>query len=338
MPVSTFVPPVSAARLLRQVKAPCLLIGHLPNIRYCTGLNVSAGYLLAEKRGFTLFVDARYSENAVRHLGSGMRVADPKTLGKYIKNLKKCGIEAEHVSVDAFGKWERQFKNTKFVQSVGAVEHFRRVKSERELACIRAACGITLGILKKIPSWLKPGVTEKDVAWKIAEAAHKAGADGMAFESIVGFGKHTSSPHHRPTDAKFKTGDLVQIDMGAAVGGYCSDYSRVYFTGKPTPQQAKAYRILSRVQRASMKRVRAGVTNHALDKEAREELEKHGYGIDRFPHALGHGVGLDIHDGVVLSGRAPKTTLKKGEVITIEPGLYFPGEFGMRIEDTVIVA
>jgi Xaa-Pro dipeptidase len=337
MSASLSFPPVSAARILQRAKTPCLLVSHLTNIRYCTGLELSAGFLLVEKRGFTLYVDARYSENAARKLGKAIRIGDPKALPAYLKTLKRCGFEAGHVPVAQYGEWKTKFKNTKFVQTVDVVEEFRRYKSAAELQSVRKACAITKDILRKVPSFLRRGVTEREVARRIADAAYEAGAESMAFDTIVGFGANTSQPHHRSTDAVFRAGDMVQIDMGVKVGGYCSDYSRVYFTKKPTVEQATVYRILSRVQRTMMTRVRAGVTNHALDAEARAMLAKHGYGIEHFSHALGHGVGLDIHDGIVLSGRVPETTLRKGEVVTIEPGLYFAGKWGMRIEDTVIV-
>lgn len=337
MPATPFSPPATAARILQHAQAPSLLVGHLPNIRYCTGLELSAGFLLVEKRGFTLFVDARYSENAAKKLGRSMRIGDPKTLPDLLKKTKVIGFEAEHIPVAQFSSWKTKYKNTKFVQTTGVIEEFRRTKSAAELRCVRKACAITKEILLRIPSYLTRGVTERDVAWRIAEAAHRAGAGGMAFETIVGFGKNTSQPHHRPDATVLRAGDIVQIDMGVTVGGYCSDYSRVYFTRRPTAEQAKVYSVLSRVQRTMCKRVRAGVTTHALDAEARGMLAEHGYGTEHFPHALGHGVGLDIHEGVVLSGRGPAITLKKNEVVTIEPGLYFPGKWGMRIEDTVIV-
>lgn len=337
MPATPFSPPATAARILRQAKAPCLLIGHLPNIRYCTGLELSAGFLLVEKRGFTLFVDARYSENAAKKLGLSIRIGDPKKLPDILKKLRSCGVEADHVPVSQFSNWKSKYKNTKFVQTTDVVEEFRRVKSVVELKNVRKACAITKQILLRVPSYLARGVTERDVAWRIAEAAHKAGAGGMAFDTIVGFGKNTSQPHHRPTDAVLQAGDMVQIDMGVTIDGYCSDYSRVYFTRRPTAEQAKVYGVLSRVQRHMVRQVRMGVTTHALDAEARGMLAEHGYGNEQFSHALGHGVGLDIHEGVVLSSRGPAATLRKNEVVTIEPGLYFPGKWGMRIEDTVIV-
>lgn len=195
---------------------------------------------------------------------------------------------------------------------------------------------MTRTILTRVPSLLKRGVTEKNLAWQIRILAHESGADDMAFDTIVAFGEHTSRPHHRPTDRKLVRGDIVQIDMGVRVKGYCSDMSRVYFTGKKTPEQSAAFSALRDVVAQCKMRCRAGARNRSLDAYARAVLKRHGFGPE-FTHGLGHGVGLDIHEGISLSRRAPPMTLRAGEVVTIEPGLYFPGKWGMRLEDTVLV-
>lgn len=337
MPPRNSMPPVSAATLLSSAGVDALLVSHLTNIRYLTGLQLSAGFLLARRSGFTLFVDARYSENARAMLRGRMRICDIDALPSALKALPVCGVESEHVTLEKYRKWKTSFKSTKFVQTVGILAQARRVKAAHELQAIRTACRITRKVLSDIPSFLRPGLSERQLAWRITEACHRLGAEGMAFDTIVAFGAHTARPHHRPTDAVVRKGDLVQIDMGAAWGGYCSDFSRVYFTGEPTRLQRQTYDVLSRVQRSMMRRTKAGITNRQLDALAREQLGRHGFTTADFPHALGHGVGLDIHDGIVLSGKAPEVTLQKNEVVTIEPGLYFPGKWGMRIEDTVIV-
>lgn len=158
----------------------------------------------------------------------------------------------------------------------------------------------------------------------------------MAFDTIVGFGEHTSRPHHHPTDRALRKGDIVQIDLGLKIDGYCSDMSRVFYTGTKTSRQAKAYRALLEAKKTAEKMVKPGVDVRALDQAARRVLKKHGFGKE-FCHALGHGLGLDIHEAPTISGKSKPYRLKKDEVITIEPGLYFPGEWGMRIEDTMIV-
>ncbi|MDP6561596.1 MAG: M24 family metallopeptidase, partial [Candidatus Peribacteraceae bacterium] len=142
--------------------------------------------------------------------------------------------------------------------------------------------------------------------------------------------------HHHPTSRKLKKGHIVQIDVGAKVNGYCADQSKIFFTAKKTPLQKKVYSALDRAKSESIKAIKPGVTNHKLDQIARSILKKEGL-EQYFTHSLGHGVGLDIHEGASLSQKAKKTKLLKNEIITIEPGVYIPGKFGMRLEDEVIV-
>jgi Xaa-Pro aminopeptidase len=158
----------------------------------------------------------------------------------------------------------------------------------------------------------------------------------MAFPTIVGFGENTAFPHHHPTTRRLKRGDIVQIDLGVKAGGYCSDYSRVFFTAKPTAEQRKALLALKRAKAAAEQLIRVGMENRVLDLKAREVLAS--FGIEKaFTHALGHGVGLEIHEGLSISKKAKRKKLLKNEVITIEPGVYFPGKWGMRVEDTIVV-
>jgi Xaa-Pro aminopeptidase len=220
---------------------------------------------------------------------------------------------------------------------VGVVEEFRRAKDEEELRQIRRAHRVTREILRRIPSALKVGITEEQLARRLAIWALELGADGLSFDPIVAFGTHTSHPHHTPTSRSLRKGHLVQIDVGAKVHGYCADMSQVFFTAKPTVQQRLVYDVLCGVQKRAMAAAKAGVTNHALDRLARDVFKKAGM-EQAFPHALGHGVGLEIHEGVTLSGKREKMTLLKNEVITIEPGVYFEVKFGMRVEEMVYVS
>lgn len=212
----------------------------------------------------------------------------------------------------------------------------RRSKSLTELSDIKRACRITLSILKNMPRLLRYGTTERGVAQKIEALALKSGAESMAFPSIVAFGENTAFPHHHPTERRLRRGDIVQIDMGVKVNGYCSDYSRVYFTGTPTAEQRKALLALKRAKAAAEELVRSGGDNRLIDRKAREALAS--FDLEKaFTHALGHGVGLEIHEGLSISKKAKRKKLLKNEVITIEPGVYFPGQWGMRVEDTIVV-
>lgn len=321
---------------LRELPVSAILISNLTNIRYLTGVDVSSGLLLVGPRRTVLFVDSRYTEVASSRAESRFTVAPPTDLTMQISPFPKIGYEADDVTVARLQRWKTQFKNKKLVQTNGLVEGLRRIKDTNDLETLTAACTLTKKALSRIPSMLRYGMTERQLALELFVYCMKNGAERMAFETIVGFGENTSKPHHKPTSRKLKKGDIVQIDMGAMIDGYCSDYSRVYFTGQPTPVQVKAYSALKEAKKSAEKLLKVGVLNTALDAEARRVLKLHGYDKE-FSHSLGHGVGMDIHEGTTLSMKAPPTKLLKNEVVTIEPGLYFAGKWGMRLEDTRIV-
>ena len=327
----------SPKAILRAANVPAFLVSDLTNIRYLTGLQASAGSLLVSASGYELFLDGRYLEAAKSAVRRGIKLRPAAAFVDRLKTVRRIGIESESVTLQRFGIWQKKFKNTKFVQTAGVVAAFRRAKQVDERKNIRVACVMTKKVLAKIPSWLKSGITERELAWKIDTACRTLGADGMAFETIVGFGESTARPHHHPTDRKLGKKDIVQIDMGAAFRGYASDYSRVFFIAKPTAEQAKALKAVQAAKRSAERLIRIGASTRSLDRAARETLRTFGFDKE-FCHALGHGLGLDIHEGVTISEKAPDLKILKNEVITVEPGLYFDGRFGIRLEDTIIVS
>lgn len=321
---------------LRELPVSAVLISNLTNIRYITGIQASTALFLVTQKEAVLFVDSRYSEMALKRAESGITVADPTELKAYISRFTSIGYESDYITVSRLERWKTQFKNKKYVQIKGLIEGLRRIKDDNEIETLTEACAITKKALSRVTALLRYGMTERDLALALYVYCMRHGAEGMAFETIVGFGENTSRPHHMPTNRKLKKGDIVQVDMGAMYGGYCSDYSRVYFTAPPSPKQKKAYAALKEAKKAAEKLLRPGVLNTSLDEEARRVLKLHGYDKE-FSHSLGHGVGMDIHEGTTLSMKAPPMKLCKNEVVTIEPGLYFAGTFGMRLEDTRIV-
>jgi len=328
--------PARAGNLLRAAETSAFLIAHPVHIGYLTGVQLSSGFLLASKKGFFLFVDDRYREAADRDARRGVAVRHYDALQGMMTKVRTCGFECEHVSVARLARWRKHFPNTKFVQTDGVIEEFRRSKEPEELLALARARRITTELLRRVPSALRGGCTERSLAWKLAVWAQELGADRLAFDPIVAFGTHTSSPHHHPTTRPLKKGHIVQVDVGAVYRGYCGDRSAVYFTAKPTPLQQKIHAALQEAKAAGEARLAPGRTNHEADRAARAVLKR--YGIDQyFTHALGHGIGLEVHEGVTLSQRSPERKFLKNEVVAIEPGVYFPGRFGMRIEDTVVI-
>lgn len=323
------------SQLLTYAKVPFLLVTDLNNIRYLTGISLSSGILLVTPKAYKLYVDPRYTELASKAQKGHLKACDRADLPRDMEKVPECGFEEHHVTMATMRRWKALLKKTKFVRTEDAVEHFRRQKDSTEIRLMRKAIAITQELMTMVPTLLKPGMTERGVAWILEARARELGAEKFSFEPIVAFGPHTSRPHHRAGDRKLKKGDLVQIDIGVFYKGYSSDMSRVFTTGPLPPAQRKALEAVERVYAAVMKKVKAGAIAKEIDAYARELLKEEGY-EGKMTHALGHGVGLEVHEGVVLTPRDSRPLLK-GEAIAIEPGVYFPGKFGIRIEDIAFV-
>ena len=250
--------------------------------------------------------------------------------------MRRIGFEAEHVTYQRLALWKRKYKNTKFIHTSEAVEWFRRGKENEELRYLQRAERITEELLRRVPHALKKGITEEELARKIAIWALELGAEGVSFDPIVAFGTHTSSPHHRPTSRTSKRPHRADR-LWRKIPWLLRGSQRSFFHQSPTSFQKRVYEILfSEARDAAMEQARAGASTHLLDRTARDILKREGI-EHAFTHSLGHGVGLDIHEGVTLSSKAKEEKLLRREVITIEPGVYFPGTFGMRLESMVYV-
>lgn len=327
--------PSSPRILLRHANTPAFLVTNLTNIRYLTGAEVSAGVVLITTREVRLFVDPRYRE-AATGLVAGCSVRPLDDLDGALGRIAVSGCEAETVTLAQKDRWKKSFRSTRFLPKHGVIGHFRRSKDPEELRRFRRAQQITRQLLQRVPAVLRDRVTERELAWKLQTWARSLHADSLAFDPIVAFGPHTSRPHHHPTTRALKKGDIVQIDVGARFEGYCADQSTVFFTGKKTQEQERALAAVAEAKRAAEREVKAGASTHTLDRLARSILKKHGV-EQAFAHSLGHGVGLEIHEGVTLTQKHPDEKLLASEIITIEPGVYFPGKFGIRLEDEIIV-
>jgi Xaa-Pro aminopeptidase len=254
-----------------------------------------------------------------------------------LKNkIKKLGFESTDVSVQTYEATKKRLKKIKLVPVQKYIETIRIIKTKDELKKLEKAQEIAEKTLNHIiEKYLKPGITEKQIAWEIERVGHELGADTISFAPIIGFEENSAIPHHQNTDRKFKKGDTVLIDMGMKYQGYCSDMTRTFFTKKPTPLQEKIYNLVLEAQEKGIRAMKAGVTGGMIDAIAREHITAAGYGA-HFGHSYGHGIGLEVHEAPTVSTHS-KEPLPEGTIVTAEPGIYLEGQFGVRIEDMCLI-
>lgn len=317
-------------RLRAELEQP-LLVSHPTNVFYLTGFSSSNTMLLVEPERVRLFTDFRYIDAA--RAVEGVEVTETRRdvighLGELISG--PIGFEATTLSyVQA-----RRLDNA--VPTEGVVERLRAVKDENELAAIRRACAITDRMFERLSSEVQfVGRTERDVAWDIARLYHEEGAAVPAFASIVGSGPTGSRPHARAGERKIGPGELIVIDTGCVVDGYSSDCTRTFATGSVNGQAEEAYAVVLAAQEAALGAIRAGLPGVEADAVARRIVDDTEF-AGMFGHGLGHGLGLDVHE---LPRMSTETTdvLAPGNVVTVEPGIYVSGQFGVRIENDVVV-
>jgi Xaa-Pro aminopeptidase len=320
---------------LRGLLEEPLLVTNLVNVLYLTGFDSSNAALLVEPDGARLFTDFRYIEAARTVEGVEAVQSKRSLIGWLAENLTgRVGFEA-NVLPYSFAEQLRA-GGLDLVPRTGLVEQLRAVKDEGELETFRRACAITDRMFERLVSEVPfVGRPERDVAWDITRLYHEEGADEPAFEAIVGSGPTGARPHARAGDKIIESGELVVIDTGANVGGYVSDYTRTLATGELDGEMREAYDVVLAAQRAGLDAIRAGESGVDVDAAARGVIEGSAF-AGAFGHGLGHGLGLDVHEAPRLSTES-SDTLAAGNLVTVEPGVYLEGRFGIRIEDDVIV-
>jgi Xaa-Pro aminopeptidase len=320
---------------LRGLLEEPLLVTNLVNVLYLTGFDSSNAALLVEPDGARLFTDFRYIESARAIEGVEAVQSKRALIGWLAENLTgRVGFEA-NVLPYSFAEQLRE-GGLDLVPRTGLVEQLRAVKDEDELDTFRRACAITDRMFERLVSEVSfVGRRERDVAWDITRIYHEEGADEPAFEAIVGSGPTGARPHARAGDKIIDSGELVVIDTGANVGGYVSDYTRTLATGELDGEMREAYDVVLAAQQAGLDAIRAGESGVEVDAAARRVIEGSAF-AGTFGHGLGHGLGLDVHEAPRLSTES-SDTLAAGNLVTVEPGVYLEGRFGIRIEDDVIV-
>ncbi|MFA6436434.1 MAG: Xaa-Pro peptidase family protein [Candidatus Gracilibacteria bacterium] len=321
------------------------LLTHPLNIFYLTGVQSSHATLLNTSKKNYLIIDGRYVEKAEKIAKQkNFFVIDPKndykkTIQSLLKKHKINTLEYEdhRLTVKNFNILKKTARGLgiKWKPIQHPIEELRAIKSASELKAIQTAQHLTDQIFYSIRTILRQGITEIEVANFIKKKTFDHLNASLAFEPIVAFGQNTSIPHHDASLKKLKKGELILVDMGVAYNGYASDMTRMIFTKTPTQKEEKIYNLVLLGQKTAFDALRPEVMAKTLDTKVRRVFKKAGYPT-QFTHSLGHGVGLEIHEMPSLSAKI-KTILKPNMVVTLEPGLYFPGKFGVRIEDLVLV-
>jgi Xaa-Pro aminopeptidase len=315
-----------------------MLVTEMVNVRYLTGFGGTNGACVCGPETRLFFTDFRYSERAAAEVEGweAVTVRDD-WLGGIGERLRgRVGFEDDHIAVRTLERLRAKLPDgVEPVAAGGAVERLRRVKDAGELRAIATATELADEAWRWSLERGLAGRSEREVA-RAAEARIRELGGEPAFSTIVAAGPNGALPHAEPGEREIGRGELVVFDMGAKLDGYCSDGTRTFATGEPGERAREVYEVVRDAQQAALEAVAAGVGGERLDGVAREKIAAAGHG-DRFGHGLGHGVGMEVHEAPHVSPRS-KDTLAAGEVVTIEPGVYVPGELGVRIEDLVVVA
>lgn len=314
------------------------------NLRYLTGFSGTFGLLVLTQTEQLLLTDSRYTERAkaeapqveVREIKGNWaeRLSEAlKALG-----IRRLGLNSRTISLYDFNQLKEKAPEVELVPLEGPVERLRLRKEKEEIERIKRAAELTDRAFEHALEFVRPGLSELEVAWELEKFMREHGSEGVAFPFIVAAGSNSALPHATPGDRELKRGDLLLLDIGARSGGYCADLTRMIALGRPSKKQREVYELVRRAQEAALSGIKPGMNGLEADKLAREVIQGAGFG-DAFGHGLGHGVGLAVHEGPRLSPLADpeKDILEPGMVVTVEPGIYLVGEFGVRIEDLTVV-
>jgi Xaa-Pro aminopeptidase len=334
-------------RRITKAGLPGLLVTHLPDLHYLSGFTGSSAALAITRRAARLFTDGRYTGQAaeeveaarVQIVSGSPAVAAVEWLAAQ-PGVECAGFDPAWTSVAELTRWKNALPSRlrrAFLQALAAplVEPLRRVKDEDELTLISGAALAGCKLFEHILGFVRPGMAEFEVAAELEYEARLLGAEGMSFDTIVASGVRSALPHGRATSARLPRRGFLTLDFGIILGGYCSDMTRTVYLGKPRLKERNAYQAVLEAQEAAVAAVGPGARCGDVDEAARGVLRRAGL-AEAFTHSTGHGVGLEIHESPRI-GALQMARLLPGMVVTIEPGVYLAGRFGIRIEDMVAV-
>lgn len=315
-----------------------MIVSNPVNIRYLTNIKAE-GILLVTRKENIFLTDGRYIEDVHNTLTLFDEIVVYDTIGLTIDDYEnffmfceKVGFEENYVTYSKYKEYMHKFKINSLVETEGMLEKQRMIKDEEEIEYIKKACKITDDCFSYILNYIKPGMTEKQIAREIDDYYYKH-AEGTSFETIVASGENSSKPHAVPTDRQIQNKDIITIDMGCKINGYCSDMTRTFFVGEIPNEVKQIYDLVLKNQLQTLNDMKENFNTKLLAKMVDNDFRLNNYDLI---HALGHGVGLDIHESPTISIKS-ENLLKENMVVTDEPGIYIAGKFGVRIEDTVLI-
>ncbi len=318
-----------------------MLVTSAPGERYAVGFE-GEGWVLVSRDGARYSTDGRYIE-AARQQVTGAEIVLTERGQSHLalareeirrRGLKRVGFESGRVSADELGRWKDSLP-CELVAAQGLLDGLRAAKDEEELARMRQAQRITDEAFREILNFIRPGLTEQEVAARLVYELLRRGGRRVSFDPIVAAGANGSMPHAVPGETVIQPGMFVTMDFGCVYEGYCSDMTRTVAVGQPTDEMERVYHTVLEAQRAGIAAARAGVTGSEVDRAARQVIQQAGYG-SFFSHSFGHSLGLEIHESPNASP-SEQTVFPAGAVISAEPGIYLPGHFGVRIEDVLVL-
>ena len=319
-----------------------LLVSSWPNVTYLSGFKGTESWIFISPKGLYFITDSRYSEQADDEAkGFKVLLRDKKSVTEMVKDLsdkhklKKVGFEAPVVTYLFYAALEKRLGRERVKPVSNIVESLRIVKDAQEIKSIQKSADIAVKGFHHVKKTARPGMTERAVQGSLEFYTKSLGAEKPSFDIIIATGARASMPHCQTNQTRIQNNNVLLVDMGVIYDSYCSDLTRPVYLGKMSPLHKKIHDIVWDAQRAGIQKAAPGVTCAEVDEACRKHIQKAGY-ADFFGHGTGHGVGLEIHEAPNVSGRSD-TVLKPGMVVTVEPGIYLPGKFGVRIEDMVLI-
>lgn len=316
-----------------------MIISNPINIEYITGV-YAEGTLIINDKDNIFITDARYIEdvNSTITISDEINVRYQANISEneyisFFANCPRVGIEENYISYSKYQNLVRIYRLKEAVETNNLIEKMRTIKDDNEIAKIRRACEITDNCFTHLLEYIKVGMTERQIAFEIEKYFIENGANGLAFDTIVASGENSSKPHAVPTNRKIQSGDNITIDFGAKYKGYCSDMTRTIFVGSVSDEVRNLYNFILEGQLRATNKIKDGVDGKSVARGVQIEYNARNFELI---HALGHGVGLEVHELPYLSYRSSQI-LKENMVVTNEPGIYIPEKIGIRIEDTILV-